>query len=75
MTQALVDETPLADALVVTKYASDLSVCMCLLSKSSHPRQRQACKASTATKFLSQLTQDDLLVCDLRRRFGIDDCA
>ena len=65
MTQALVDETPLADALVVTKYASNLSGVHVSVIEGNHPIPGEASLQAgiAATKFLSQLTQDDLLVC------------
>ncbi|MDP1779818.1 MAG: DUF4147 domain-containing protein, partial [Anaerolineales bacterium] len=65
MTQALADETPLADALVVTKYASNLSVVPGNVIEGNHPIPGEASLQAgiAATKFLSQLTQDDLLVC------------
>jgi len=65
MTQALADEMPLADALVVTKYASNLSVAPVTVIEGNHPIPGEASLQAgiAATKFLSQLTQDDLLVC------------
>ncbi len=65
MTQALADEMPLADALVVTKYASNLSVVPVTVIEGNHPIPGEASLHAgiAATKFLSQLTQDDLLVC------------
>ncbi|MBL8102617.1 MAG: glycerate-2-kinase family protein, partial [Anaerolineales bacterium] len=65
MIQALADEVPLNDSLVITKYASPLTVEPVIVMEGDHPipgsTSLQAGKA--AIKFVSQLTQDDLLVC------------
>lgn len=65
MTQALADEMPLADALVITKHASNLTLAPVTVIKGNHPLPGKASlQAGTAAiKFLSQITQADLLVC------------
>lgn len=73
MTQALADETSLEDALVITKCASNLTLRHAqggafepvTVIEGNHPIPGNASlQAGTAAiKFLSQITQDDLLVC------------
>lgn len=65
MTQALAEEITLADALVITKHASPLTVQPVTVIEGNHPIPgRDSLNAgTTAIKFLSQLTKDDLLVC------------
>ncbi|MBL8102717.1 MAG: DUF4147 domain-containing protein, partial [Anaerolineales bacterium] len=59
------DEVPLNDSLVITKYASPLTVEPVTVMEGNHPIPGIASlQAGTAAiKFVSQLTQDDLLVC------------
>lgn len=65
MMQALADEISLADSLVITKYASPLDMKPVTVIEGSHPIPGEASLQAgiAAIKFLSQLTQDDLLVC------------
>ncbi len=65
MLNALADEILLADSLVVTKYASSLTVEPVTVIEGDHPIPGNGSlhAGTAAVKFLSQLTQDDLLVC------------
>ncbi|MBE0672952.1 MAG: DUF4147 domain-containing protein [Anaerolineales bacterium] len=65
MIQALADEVPLNDSLVITKYASPLTVEPVIVIEGNHPIPGSASlqAGSAAIKFVSQLTQGDLLVC------------
>ncbi|MBK8784082.1 MAG: DUF4147 domain-containing protein [Anaerolineales bacterium] len=65
MMNALADEIPLADSLVITKHASPLIVEPVTVIEGDHPIPGiGSLHAGTAAiKFLSQLAQDDLLVC------------
>ncbi len=65
MMNALADEVPLADSLVITKHASPLIVEPVTVIEGDHPIPGIASlhAGNAAIKFLSQLTQDDLLVC------------
>lgn len=65
MTNALADEIPLADSLVITKHASPLTVEPVTVIEGNHPIPGSASlhAGTFAIKFLSQLTQADLLVC------------
>lgn len=65
MTQALADETKLIDTLVITKYASSLTVEPVTVIEGNHPVPGDSSIAAgdAALKFVSQLTPDDLLVC------------
>ncbi len=75
MMQALADEAPLADSLVITKHASNLTLPAAQVAafglvtviEGNHPVPGEASlQAGTAAiKFLSQLTQDDLLICSI----------
>ncbi|MBC7877881.1 MAG: DUF4147 domain-containing protein [Anaerolineales bacterium] len=65
MTQALADENILTDALVITKYASPLTVEPVTVIEGNHPVPGDSSieAGDAALKFVSQLTSDDLLVC------------
>lgn len=65
MTAALADETSLTGTLVITKHASFLTVEPATVIEGDHPVPgRSSLAAGHATlQFLSQITQDDLLVC------------
>ncbi len=65
MTAALADETNLTDTLVITKHASSLTIMPVTVIEGDHPVPGSSSLAAgnAALKFLSQLTQDDLLVC------------
>jgi glycerate 2-kinase len=65
MTQSLADETALANSLVITKHASPLNVepVSVLLGDHPIPGDSSLRAGKCAIEFLSQLTQDDLLVC------------
>lgn len=65
MMNALADEIPLAGSLVITKHAFYLNVEPVTVIEGDHPIPGSASlqAGSAAIKFLSQLTQDDLLVC------------
>jgi hydroxypyruvate reductase len=65
MTAALADETSLTDTLVITKHASSLTIGPVTVIEGDHPIPGSSSLAAgtAALKFLSQLTQDDLLVC------------
>jgi len=65
MMNALADEVPFVDSLVVTKHASPLIVEPVTVFEGDHPIPgRGSLRAGTAAiQFLTQLTQDDLLVC------------
>ncbi|MBI5824169.1 MAG: DUF4147 domain-containing protein [Chloroflexi bacterium] len=65
MTQALADEIPLADSLIITKHASSLTFGPVTVIEGNHPLPGRASlqAGNAAIKFLSQLTKDDLLVC------------
>lgn len=65
MTQSLADETTLVDSLVITKHASLLNVepVSVLLGDHPIPGDSSLRAGKRAIEYLSQLTQDDLLVC------------
>ncbi len=65
MMNALADQTPLTDTLVITKHASPLIVEPVTVIEGDHPIPGiGSLHAGTAAiKFLSQLTQHDLLLC------------
>lgn len=65
MMNALADVVPLADSLVITKHASPLIVEPVTVIEGNHPIPGSASlrAGNAAIKFLSQLTQGDLLVC------------
>ena len=65
MVNALADELSLADALVITKHASFLTFEHVTVIEGDHPVPGSASlkAGNAAIKFLSQLGQDDLLVC------------
>lgn len=65
MMNALADEIPLADSLVITKHASPLIVETVTVIEGDHPVPGNGSlqAGNAAIKFLSQLTKDDLLVC------------
>lgn len=65
MVDALSDELSLADALVITKHASFLTFEHVTVIEGDHPVPGSASlkAGNAAIKFLSQLGQDDLLVC------------
>ncbi len=65
MIAPLADEIPLTDSLVVTKHASPLPFEPVTVIEGNHPIPgRESLRAgSAAMKFLSQLREDDLLVC------------
>ncbi len=65
MMNALADVVPLTDSLVITKHASPLIVGPVTVIEGNHPIPGSASLHAgiSAIKFLSQLTQDDLLVC------------
>jgi glycerate 2-kinase len=65
MTQALADSTQLTDSLVITKHASPLTVEPVTVIEGNHPIPGSDSLAAgqAALRFVSQLTQDDLLIC------------
>lgn len=65
MIRALADETPLNDALIITKHASPPTFEPVTVIEGNHPIPgRDSLRAGKAAmEFLSQLTRDDLLVC------------
>ena len=65
MTQALADEIPLTDSLIITKHASSLTVEPVTVIEGNHPVPGMASLAagSAAKEFISQLTAGDLFVC------------
>lgn len=65
MTQAIADEIPLTDSLIITKHASapDLKVGSVILGNHPVPGEESLRAGVEAKKFLSQLTKDDLLIC------------
>ncbi len=65
MMNALADEVPLADSLVITKHASFLTVEPVTVIEGDHPIPGSASlgAGNAAIKFLAQITQDDLLIC------------
>lgn len=65
MTRALADEIPLTDSLLITKHAStpDFEPVTVILGDHPIPGQGSLKAGEAATQFLSQLTDDDLLVC------------
>lgn len=65
MTNALTDGSTLADALVITKYASPLTVEPATVILGDHPIPGESSlrAGTSAMEFLSRLTKDDLLVC------------
>jgi glycerate 2-kinase len=65
MIQALGDSTRLTDSLVITKHASPLTVEPVTVIEGNHPIPGSDSLAAgrAALQFVSQLTQDDLLIC------------
>lgn len=65
MTSALADSTSLTNSLIITKHASPLNVEPVTVIEGDHPIPgNSSLKAGVAAlKFVSQLTQDDLLIC------------
>lgn len=65
MTQALADSIQLTDSLIITKHASPLTVEPVTVIEGNHPIPGSDSLAAgrAALKFISQLTQDDLLIC------------
>jgi glycerate 2-kinase len=65
MTAALADESNLTDSLVITKHASPFNFGPVTVIEGDHPIPGSSSLAAgtVALKFLSQLTQDNLLVC------------
>lgn len=65
MTQSLAELYPLTDSLIVTKHASslDLNPVTVILGNHPIPGSSSVRAGDVATKFLSQLTKDDLLAC------------
>lgn len=65
MTQAVADEIPLTDSLVITKHASSLTFQPATVIFGNHPIPGDSSLQAgiAAKKFLSQLTKDDLLIC------------
>ena len=65
MMNALADEVPLTDTLVITKHASFITVEPATVIEGDHPVPGIASlhAGNAAIKFLSQIDQDDLLVC------------
>ncbi|MCC7119198.1 MAG: glycerate kinase [Anaerolineales bacterium] len=65
MTQALADSTSLTGTLVITKHAAPLKLQPATVILGNHPIPgRESVKAGQAAlKFVSQLTEDDLLIC------------
>ncbi|MBL8050372.1 MAG: DUF4147 domain-containing protein [Anaerolineales bacterium] len=65
MTQAVADEIPLTDSLIITKHASPLTFQPATVILGNHPIPGDASLQAgiVAKKFLSQLTKDDLLIC------------
>jgi glycerate 2-kinase len=65
MTQALADETPLTDSLLITKHAStpDLEPATVILGDHPIPGRGSLKAGEAAMDFLAQLTKDDLLIC------------
>jgi hydroxypyruvate reductase len=64
MTSALADSTPLADILIITKYASSAPASATVI-EGNHPVPGEASLAAgrAALQFVSRLAPDDLLVC------------
>ncbi|MBK9209238.1 MAG: DUF4147 domain-containing protein [Anaerolineales bacterium] len=65
MTSALADSTSLTNSLIITKHASPLNIEPVTVIEGDHPVPgSSSLKAGAAAlKFVSQLTQDDLLIC------------
>ncbi|MBI3162493.1 MAG: DUF4147 domain-containing protein [Chloroflexi bacterium] len=65
MTSALADEIRLINTLVITKHASPLGLEPVTVIEGNHPIPGRGSLAAgnAALEFLSQLTQDDLLIC------------
>jgi glycerate 2-kinase len=65
MTQALADEFPLTDSLIITKHASPITFEPVSVIEGDHPIPGDSSlkAGKLAVEFLSQLTKDDLLVC------------
>jgi hydroxypyruvate reductase len=65
MAQALADSIPLTDTLIITKHASLLTFDHVTVIEGNHPIPGSDSLAAgqAALKFVSQLTQDDLLIC------------
>jgi hydroxypyruvate reductase len=65
MTQSLADMYPPADSLIITKHASSLNVEPATVILGDHPIPGDSSlrAGEAARTFLSQLTQDDLLIC------------
>jgi glycerate 2-kinase len=65
MTQALADSTQLTDSLVITKHASPLTVEPVTVIEGNHPIPGSDSLAAgqAALQFVSQLNEEDLLIC------------
>src|SRR5688572_27688021 len=65
MTQALADSIPLTDSLVITKHASPLTVEPVTVIEGNHPIPGSDSLAvgQAALQFVSQLDEEDLLIC------------
>ncbi|MFN8382276.1 MAG: DUF4147 domain-containing protein [Anaerolineales bacterium] len=65
MMQALADEVPLVDSLIITKHASPLTFEPVTVIEGNHPIPGSASvhAGNAAINFLSQITEDDLLIC------------
>ena len=65
MTEALADEIELTETLIITKHASPLTIEPVTVIEGNHPIPGSASISAglAATKFISKLTPDDLLVC------------
>ncbi len=65
MAEALADEIELTDTLIITKHASPLTIEPVSVIEGNHPIPGSASISAglAATKFISKLTPDDLLIC------------